>query len=89
MEEIRSIYDATGWWIIITIIILMLAIVVLVVLRKKTAGAMIIGDRGSASPFWWFLGGRVPGDTEKGWEAFSGADNDMNEGPGGGSSGTW
>jgi uncharacterized protein len=64
------------------LIIIIIVIVILVFIFRNRGGGggrQIIGSRGSASPFWWFLAGNMLGRGS--WGGFSGGDS------GGGDSG--
>ncbi len=79
--------------------IIVIVILVLIFRGKGGGGGQIIGGRGGASPFWWFLGGAMLGRGSGGWGGFSGGGGDSGGGGfggfgggdfgGGGSSGSW
>jgi uncharacterized protein len=82
------------------IMIIIVIVVLILVFRNRGGGGQIIGSRGGASPFWWFLGGALLGRGSGGWGGFSdGGGGDSGGGGfggfgggdfgGGGSSGSW
>lgn len=88
------------WGVIIALIIIVLIILIIVYSRRRSKNSQIISNRGSASPFWWFLGGTFIGsgsywsnrsdddnsDSDSGgdFDSFGGGDFG-----GGGSDGSW
>jgi uncharacterized protein len=90
---------SAGFVIIIVIVIL------IIVFRNRGGGGgggRVIGSRGSASPFWWFLAGNAlgRGSSGGGWGGFSGGSGGSGGGGGfggfgggsfggGGSGGSW
>ncbi|MDF2434105.1 MAG: uncharacterized protein JWP44_3736 [Mucilaginibacter sp.] len=86
---------------IFIVIFIVIFILILIFRGRGGGGGRIYGGRGSASPFWWFLGGALLGRGSGGWGGFSGGDNGGgNDGGGfggfgggdfggGGSSGSW
>ena len=89
--------DNSGAFIVLGIIVLFILISIF---RRRGRNSQIIGGRGSASPFWWFLGGTLFGGAS-GWNdssdndssgSSSGSDFDGFGGGdfgGGGSDGSW
>ena len=86
----------------IFILIFIVVIILIIIFRGRGGGGQIIGGRGGASPFWWFLGGAMLGRGSGGWGGFSGggiSGGDSGGGGfggfgggdfgGGGSSGSW
>ncbi|MDB4901261.1 MAG: hypothetical protein JWQ63_542 [Mucilaginibacter sp.] len=84
----------------IFILIFIVVIILIIIFRGRGGGGQIIGGRGGASPFWWFLGGAMLGRGSGGWGGFSGGDRGGDSGGGfggfgggdfggGGSSGSW
>ncbi|HTE02001.1 MAG TPA: TPM domain-containing protein [Mucilaginibacter sp.] len=85
------------------IIVIIVIVILILVFRNRGGGGHIIGSRGGASPFWWFLGGAVlgRGTGGGGWGGFSGGDSGGGDSGGGfggfgggdfgggGSSGSW
>jgi len=69
-----------GYGILIFIVI----IILIVIFRGRGGGGHIIGGRGGASPFWWFLGGALLGRGSGGWGGFSGGGGGFGGGGGGG-----
>lgn len=87
-----------GWGGIFVFVIIVV-IILIIVFRGKGGGGQIIGGRGGASPFWWFLGGAMLGRGSGGWGGSSGDGGGDSGGGfggfgggdfgGGGASGSW
>jgi uncharacterized protein len=85
------------------LIFIVIVILIIVFRGRGGGGGQIYDSRGSASPFWWFLGGAFLGRASGGWGGFSGGDGGFGGGGdsggfggfgggdfgGGGSSGSW
>jgi uncharacterized protein len=84
------------------IIIIVVFILIIVFRNRGGGGGQVIGSRGSASPFWWFLAGSALGRSSGnggGWGGFSGGGGGSGGGGfggfgggsfgGGGSGGSW
>lgn len=54
------------------VIIIIVVILIIIFRNRRGGGGQIIGSRGSASPFWWFLAGNMIGRGSGGWGGFSG-----------------
>ncbi|WP_214073880.1 TPM domain-containing protein [Mucilaginibacter sp. dw_454] len=70
-------------------IIIIVIVILIVVFRNRGGGGgggRVIGSRGSASPFWWFLAGSALGRSSGGggWGGFSGGSGGFGGGGGGG-----
>jgi uncharacterized protein len=68
------------------IIIIIVVVILIIIFRRRGGGGggQIYGGRGSASPFWWFLGGALLGRGSGGWGGFSNGDGGFGSGSGGG-----
>lgn len=71
---------AAGFVIIIVVVIL-----IIIFRNRRGGGGQIIGSRGSASPFWWFLAGSMLGRGSGGWGGFSNGDGGFGSSDGGSS----
>lgn len=71
--------DNTGAYIVLGLIVLF---VLILIFRRRGRNSQIIGSRGSASPFWWFLGGTLFGSAN-GWNSTSDNDSSGNDSGGG------
>jgi len=69
---------------IFVIIFIIVFILILIFRGRGGGGGQIYGGRGSASPFWWFLGGALLGRGSGGWGGFSNGDGGFGGGGGGG-----
>jgi uncharacterized protein len=67
------------------VLFIIVVIILIIIFRNRGGGGQIISGRGSASPFWWFLGGALLGRGSGGWGGFSSGDGGF--GGGGGDSG--
>lgn len=71
------------------LIILIVIVILIMVFRNRGGGGgggRVIGSRGAASPFWWFLAGNAlgRGSSGGGWGGFSGGRGGFGGGGGGG-----
>jgi len=67
------------------LVIIVIIVLLLIFRRGGGGGGHIIGSRGSASPFWWFLAGSALGRSSRGgWGGFSGGGGGFGGGSGGG-----
>jgi uncharacterized protein len=82
------------------IIVIIVIFILIMVFRNRGGGGQVIGSRGGASPFWWFLAGSMLGGGGRGgdWGGFSGGGDSGGGGfggfgggdfGGGGSGGSW
>jgi uncharacterized protein len=68
---------------IVTLIIIVIFILIFI-FRNRGGGGQIIGGRGSASPFWWFLAGDILGGSGRGGGGWGGGSGGGFGGGGGG-----
>lgn len=86
--------DSGGVNIGAIVVVVIIVIVIIVIIRGRGngggGGGQIIGPRGGASPFWWFLGGTLFGNSLNNWGNNGGGgydDGGSSGGDDGGSSG--